>query len=140
MSYLDVYNQIKSLESIFTPPADYVTIDVGTFDAATGAFSGLITTIETDPEPLPHGPNQKPLNPKPHFVGQTWLSVTIDSNWLQTVTSIPAPKVGLAPVLLKFSIANHASDRRSAVLPYPFPLLQLRRCKVPRLRADSRHR
>ena len=107
MSYLDVYNQIKSLESIFTPPVDYVTIDVGTFDAATGAFSGLITTTETDPEPLQHGPNQKPTNPKPHFVGATWVSITIDSHWRQTITSVPAPKVGLAPVLLKFSVANH---------------------------------
>ncbi|HEY3454022.1 MAG TPA: hypothetical protein VGK64_05420 [Bryobacteraceae bacterium] len=97
----------KSLEPIFTPPVDYVTIDVGTFDAATGAFSGLITTTETDPEPLQHGPNQKPVNPKPHFVGAAWLSITIDRNWRQTTTSTPAPKVGLTPVLLKFSIANH---------------------------------
>jgi hypothetical protein len=107
MSYLDVYNQIKSIESVFKPPIDYVTIDVGTFDAATGAFSGLATTTETDPEPLEHGPNQKPVNPKPHFSGQSWLSVTIDSRWRQTVTRVPAPTVGLAPVLLKFSIKNH---------------------------------
>ena len=107
MSYLDVYNQIKSIESVFKPPIDYVTIDVGTFDAATGAFAGLTTTTETDPEPLEHGPNQKPVNPKPHFSGQSWLSTTIDSRWRQTVKSVPAPTVGLAPVLLKFSIKNH---------------------------------
>jgi hypothetical protein len=59
MSYLDVYNQIKSIESVFKPPIDYVTIDVGTFDVATGALSGLTTTTETDPEPPEHGPNQK---------------------------------------------------------------------------------
>ena len=59
MSYLDVYNQIKSIESVFKPPIDYVTIDVGTFDAATGAFSGLATTTETDPEPLEHGPDPR---------------------------------------------------------------------------------
>ena len=30
MSYLDVFQQIKSVESIFTPPANYATVDVGT--------------------------------------------------------------------------------------------------------------
>lgn len=69
MSYLDVYNHIKSIESVFKPPIDYLRIDVGTLDAATGAFSGLITTTETDPEPLEHGPNQKAGQSQTAFFG-----------------------------------------------------------------------
>lgn len=107
MSYLDVFKQIKSLESVITLPIDYVTVDVGTFDAATGTFQGLTTKIETDPEPIEHGAGQHPMNPKPRFSGAVWISITIDTHWRRTFTRVPAPKVGLAPVLLKFSIKNH---------------------------------
>lgn len=101
-----VYDLIKQEEAQFMVPAPYVTIDVGTLDAATGSFTGLRTTSERDPEPLPHGPNQHPVNPPPKFVGQRWVSITIDSSWHETVTSTPAPKVALAPVLLRFSVIN----------------------------------
>ena len=107
MSSLDVFKQIKSLESVFKLPIDYLTVDVGTFDAATGTFRGLTTEIETDPEPIEHGPGQHPVNPKPHFSRQSWISITIDKKWRRTITTVPAPKVGLAPVLLKFNIKNH---------------------------------
>src|SRR5262249_37941287 len=108
MSYLDLYNQIKALESVFPLPIDYVTVDVGTFDASTGIFQGLKTSIEKDPEPIEHRPGQHPVNPKPRFIGQSWVSITIDSSWHRTITTVPAPKVGLAPVLLKFSIVNNS--------------------------------
>ena len=104
-----VYDLIKQEEAQFTVPAPYVTIDVGTLDAATGSFTGLRTTSERDPEPLEHGPNQHPVNPAPKFVGARWVSVTIDSSWHRTVTSTPAPKVTLAPVLLSFSVNNAPS-------------------------------
>ena len=110
MSYLDVFNQIKSVESVFPLPINYITVDVGTFDAATGAFEGLTTTTETDPEPIEHQPGQHPVNPKPRFVGSTWVSITIDSHWRQTFTTVPASKVGLTPVLLKFGIKNHGGS------------------------------
>jgi hypothetical protein len=101
-----VYALIKQEEAQFAVPAPYVTIDVGTLDAATGSFTGLRTTSERDPEPLPHGPHQHPVNPPPKFEGQQWISVTIDSSWRETITVTPAPKVALAPVLLRFSVTN----------------------------------
>ena len=110
MSLLDLYNQIKSLESVFKLPIDYVTVNVGTFDALTGAFAGLTTVSETDPEPIEHSHGQHPINPPPHFAGESWVSITIDHNWRRTVTKIPAPKVGLAPVLLRFEIRNLGGD------------------------------
>jgi hypothetical protein len=103
---IDVYNKIKSVEPVFKLPINYVTVDVGTFDAATGEFEGLTTETETDPEPIEHRPGQHPVNPKPHFFGESWISITIDNHWRQTFTTVPAPKVGLAPVLLKFGIKN----------------------------------
>ena len=103
-----VFDLIKQEEAQFTVPAPYVTIDVGTLDVATGSFTGLRTTSERDPEPIEHLPGQHPVNPAPRFIGEQWVSVTIDSTWHQTVTSTPAPKVALAPVLLRFSVANAA--------------------------------
>jgi len=83
---------------------------VGTLDVVTGSFTGLRTESERDPEPVEHLPQQHPINPPPRFVGQRWVSVTIDSTWHQTVTSTPAPKVALAPVQLRFSVSGAAVD------------------------------
>jgi len=116
MSYLDVFQRIKSLESAFPLPIDYFTIDMGTFDAATGAFAGRITHSRTDPEPIEHGPHQHPSNPKPHFQGEFWVSTTIDSRWRKTLTRVPAPKVGLVPVLLKFNIKNQGASSWAVVV------------------------
>lgn len=115
-NYLNLYTQIKNLESVFQMPADYVTIDVGTFDAAAGTFAGLVTHVIYDPEPIEHRPGQQPVNPQPHYSGNVWISVTIDKNWRRTTTTTPAPKVGLAPVLLKFSIKNHQNASWSVTL------------------------
>jgi len=102
----ELYELIKKYESQSSPPVPYVTVEVGTFNAATGTFSGLTTKIETDPEPIEHGPNQVPIQPKPHFLGELWYSPQIDKLWRTTTTITPAPKVPLAPILLKFSITN----------------------------------
>lgn len=104
-----VYQLIKSYEAQFPIPAPYYTVDVGTFDTGAGTFKGLTTTVERDPEPVPHGPHDHPRNPPPHFAGERYLSVTIDASWRRTVTSTPAPKVPLAPVLLKFSVSSATS-------------------------------
>jgi hypothetical protein len=101
-----VYYLIKQEEAQFAVPAPYVTIDVGTLDAATGTFTGLRTTTEHDPEPVEHLPGQHPANPPPRFIGQQWVSITIDSSWHRTITYTPAPEVPLAPVLLRFSVIN----------------------------------
>ena len=106
LSANEVYDLIKKLEPEFSPPAPYVTVDVGTLDAATGAFQGLTTTVEHDPEPIEHGPKDHPHNPAPHFVGDSWISVTVSAAWRQTITTVPAPHVPLAPILLRFSIVN----------------------------------
>ena len=106
----EVYDLIKRLEPEFSPPAPYFTVDVGTLDAATGVFHGLTTTVEHDPEPIEHGSNDHPHNPAPRFEGSRWVSVTISGSWRRTITSVPAPFVPLAPVLLQFSILNAATS------------------------------
>lgn len=105
-----LYQLIKQFESTFSIPAPYVTVDVGTFDAVAGTFQGLTTTVDKDDEPLEHGPNEHPVNPEPRFVGSVWRSVTVDKQWRQTITLVPAPKVPLAPVLLQFRIKNAATS------------------------------
>jgi hypothetical protein len=115
-TYMDLYSQIKGLEPVFRVPANYETIDVGTFDAASGVFSGLKTSVFTDPEPVQHGPGQHPHVPAPHYQGAEWVSVTIGQNWRMTVTTTPAPKVGLAPVLLKFSVKNQRNSAWSVTV------------------------
>jgi len=97
-----LYAAIKQWEGTFPLPAPYVTVDVGTFDAAAGTFTGLKTTVEFDPEPIEHQPGQHPTNPAPKYVGVRWVEVTINAQWQRTITSVPAPKVALAPVQLKF--------------------------------------
>jgi hypothetical protein len=104
----DLYAAIKEWESTFPLPAPYVTVDVGTLDAATGAFAGLSTKVITDPEPIEHAPGQHPTNPAPRFVGSVWQIVTIDAQWHRTIKTIPAPKVPLAPVELRFSVKNES--------------------------------
>jgi hypothetical protein len=104
-----IYQLIKSNESKFPLPAPYVTLNVGTFNAASGTFSGLTTKVVTDPEPIEHEPNQQPRNPAPTFRGAEWVSITIDSHWRRTTTSVPAPIVPLAPIMLQFAIANASS-------------------------------
>ena len=101
-----LYAAIKGWEGTFPLPAPYVTVDVGTFDAAEGTFTGLKTIVEFDPEPIEHQPGQHPTNPAPKYVGVRWVEVTINAQWQRTITSVPAPKVALAPVQLKFSVAN----------------------------------
>ena len=102
----DVYQLIKSYEKSFTPPAQYFDIQVGTLNVDTGAYSGLTTTSETDPEPVEHGPHDTPHNPPPRFVGERYITVSIDKSWKRTITSSPAPHVPLQPVLLKFSLSR----------------------------------
>src|SRR5689334_15307061 len=102
-----LYASVKQWESTFPLPAPYVTVDVGTLDVATGAFTGLSTETTTDSEPIQHGPHDHPKNPPPHFVGSSWVTITIDSHWRETITTVPAPKIAtLAPVELRFSVAN----------------------------------
>jgi hypothetical protein len=105
-----IYQLVKSYEGKFTPPAPYFVLNVGTLNVDTGVFTGLSTQSETDPEPLEHRPGATPTNPPPHFVGETWVSVTIDSRWRQTTTITPAPHVPLQPVQLVFSISRPVSQ------------------------------
>lgn len=104
-----LYAAIKQWEGTFPLPAPYVTVEVGTFDAAAGTFAGLHTTVEFDPEPIEHQPGQHPANPAPKYVGVRWLEVTINAQWQRTITSVPAPKVALAPAQLQFSVTNTAA-------------------------------
>lgn len=103
-----VYELIKSFEGEFPITAPYISIDVGTFDPATGTFTGLSTEVTFDPEPVPHGPHDHPHNPPPHYQGTRWISVTINAKWQRTITVVPAPVVQLAPVLLEFSVPGPA--------------------------------
>jgi hypothetical protein len=101
-----IYQLLKSYEAQFQPPAPYVYVTVGTLNVDDGTFTGLTTESSTDPEPLEHLPGQTPRNPPPHFEGNTWVSVSIDSRWIETVTVEPAPHVALGPVQLVFNISR----------------------------------
>lgn len=102
----ELYQTIKQDEALIPIPAPYVTINVGTFDAGTGTWTGLTTRVMTDPEPVEHEPGQRPTNPAPQYEGSEYISVTIDAQWRRTTTIIPAPTVQIAPVLLQFNMAN----------------------------------
>lgn len=101
-----LYNLIKSYEDQFPIPAPYVTVNVGTLNAASGTFTGLTTHVTTDPEPVEHTANQHPVNPPPKFVGETYVSININAQWKRTSTIEPAPKVALAPVKLQFNVTG----------------------------------
>jgi hypothetical protein len=101
-----IYQLIKTSEGKFPIPAPYFSISVGTLNVDTGTFTGLTTTSETDPEPIEHKAGDRPISPQPHFVGTTWVSITIDSRWRRTTTRSPAPKAPLQPVLLVFSVSR----------------------------------
>ena len=101
-----LYQLIKQYEGIIPIPAQFVTINVGTFNGGTGVWTGLTTTVETDPEPVEHGANQHPTNPASRYVGSEYVSQTISAQWRRTTTSVPAPIVDTAPVQLQFAVAG----------------------------------
>jgi hypothetical protein len=105
-----LYKLIKQYEGIIPVPAPFVTVNVGTFDAVAGTWTGLTTEVTKDPEPIEHLPNQHPTNPKPRYVGAEWISETIDAQWRMTITTVPAPIVAVAPVLLQFTVANASTS------------------------------
>ena len=100
MSYPDLYSQIQSLESVFTLPIPYVTVDVGTFDASTGQL-GRATVSETDPEPMEHLGGQHPVNAPLHFSGNFWVHNKMYDDLLLAVVYGPAlfTQPGRVPVL-----------------------------------------
>jgi hypothetical protein len=106
LSPSQLYQLIKEYEAEIPIPAPFVTVEVGTFDAAAGGFSGLRTQVITNPEPLEHEPGQQPINPAPRFEGAEYVTFSIDAQWRETVTREPAPVVPVAPVLLQFNVAN----------------------------------
>ena len=101
-----LYQLIKEYEAEIPIPAPFVTVDVGTFDAAAGTFTGLTTQVIMNPEPLEHEPGQTPINPAPGSRGPSTSSSSINAQWRETVTREPAPVVPLAPVLLQFNVTN----------------------------------
>ena len=101
-----LFDLIKQYEGLIPIPAPYVNLNVGTFNAATGAWSGFTTRVITDPEPVEHEPGQHPTSPAPRFVGSEYISTVIDAQWRRTTTITPAPKVVIAPVLLQFEVTN----------------------------------
>jgi phage baseplate assembly protein gpV len=101
-----LYQQITQFQGIIPIPSPFVTINVGTFDAVTAKWTGLTTTVATDPEPMQHEPDQHPTNPAPRYEGDRYISVTINAKWQATTTVVPAPIVQIAPVLLQFTMAN----------------------------------
>ena len=86
-----LYQLIKEYEAEIPIPAPFVTVDVGTFDAATGTFTGLTTRVITNPEPLEHEPGQTPINPAPRFEGAEYVMVSIDAQWRETDTRRTSP-------------------------------------------------
>ena len=101
-----VYQLLKSYESQFQLPAPYVYLTVGALNVDNGTFTGLTTKSSTDPEPIEHSPGQTPKNPPGHFQGAEWITVSINSRWIRTITTEPAPHVALGPVQLVFNVSR----------------------------------
>ena len=96
-----LYQLIKEYEAEIPIPAPFVTVQVGTFDAAAGTFTGLTTEVIVGdrPEPGDH-------LPPPGFQGSEYVSYSINAQGRETVTRVPAPVVPVAPVLLQFNVTN----------------------------------
>src|SRR4051794_36535096 len=57
-----IYQQIKGLETTFPLPVPSTSLDMGTFNALSGKFNGIVSTLEViDEEPNdPQRPHPKP--------------------------------------------------------------------------------
>ncbi len=97
-----LYQLIKEYEAEIPIPAPFVTIQVGTFDAATGTFTGLTTEVIVGDKPEPGETNLSP----PEFQGSEYVYHSINAQGRETVTRVPAPSVPVAPVLLQFNVTN----------------------------------
>jgi hypothetical protein len=102
-----LFQQIKVYEDQIPIPAPFVTVDVGTFDGATGKFAGMTTEVTTSAEPVEHEPGQQPRSPAPRFEGAELVTSVINAQWHETTTREPAPIVSVAPVMLQFNVANY---------------------------------
>ena len=97
-----LYQLIKEYEAEIPIPAPFVTIQVGTFDAATGTFTGLTTEVIVGDKPEPGETNVSPAE----FQGSEYVYHSINAQGRETVTRVPAPSVPVAPVLLQFNVTN----------------------------------
>ena len=104
-----LYQTLKQYEELLPIPTQFATINVGAFDASLGVWKGLTTTVVEDPEPIEHTSNQHPTNPAPKDSGSEYISVTIDEQWRQTTTTVPAPIVPIEPVQLQFTVENFSA-------------------------------
>jgi hypothetical protein len=97
-----LYQLIKEYEAEIPIPAPFVTVQVGTFDAAAGTFTGLTTEVIVGDKPEPGETNVSP----PEFQGSEYVYHSINAQGRETVTRVPAPSVPVAPVLLQFNVTN----------------------------------
>jgi hypothetical protein len=97
-----LYQLMKEVEAEIPVPAPYVTVQVGTFDAATGTFTGLTTEVIVGDKPEPGETNVSP----PEFQGSEYVYHSINAQGRETVTRVPAPSVPVAAVLLQFNVTN----------------------------------
>ena len=97
-----LYQLIKEYEAEIPIPAPFVTVQVGTFDAAAGTFTGLTTEVIVGDKPEPGEDHISP----PEFQGSEYVYHSIDAQGRETVTRVPAPSVPVAPVLLQFNVTN----------------------------------
>jgi hypothetical protein len=100
-----LFQLFKQYEGVLPLPVPYATIDVGSFNAATGAWTGMTTKVITITNP---GEDRGPPPPResgpPRNTGGT-----------TTTTIIPSQQVPIAPVLLQFAVTN-ASGAWSATV------------------------
>jgi hypothetical protein len=97
-----LYQLIKEYEAEIPIPAPFVTVQVGTFDAAAGTFTGLTTEVIVGDRPEPGEDHILP----PEFQGSEYVYYSINAQGRETVTRVPAPSVPVAPVLLQFNVTN----------------------------------
>lgn len=62
----DVYNKVKAAEAQFKLPSPHGVAVVGTLDAATGKFTGLVTTSDRDDADIPDNVKSKINHGKPN--------------------------------------------------------------------------
>jgi hypothetical protein len=87
------FKEVKSVEELFPIPTPSAIIDVGTLDGFTGAFEGLVSTIEILPPTPGGGPGAPPASNKP-----------------QVNEIPPAVEVDAVNVQLRFKIENRQAD------------------------------
>ena len=96
-----LYQLIKEYEAEIPIPAPFVTVQVGTFDAAAGRSPALQRRSSSATGRSPGTTFRRPASRDP-----STSPIRSTRRGRETVTRVPAPVVPVAPVLLQFNVTN----------------------------------